>query len=279
MAKKKIINVQGADITLIETNDSDYISLTDMAKGAGGNEQFIYNWMRTRYALDFMGLWENLNNPVFKPLEFERFKNESGANTFLMTPKKWIEATAAIGIFSKAGRYGGGTFAHQDIAFEFGTWLSPAFKLYLIKEFQRLKTEENDSKGLEWDLRRNLSKINYHIHTEAVKTHLIPPRLQATKAEAFIYANEADLLNLALFGTTAKEWKLANPHLKGNMRDLASPEQLVILVNLENLNAEFIKQGLNAADRLKRLNDIAIQQMSILVNVSNQLLLPDSKPE
>ena len=271
MSKRKI-TVQGTEITLIESNESDFISLTDMAKGAGGNEQFIYNWMRTRYSIDFMGLWESLHNPSFKPLEFERFKTESGTNTFLMTPKKWVDATAAIGIFSKAGRYGGGTFAHRDIAFEFGSWLSPAFKLYLIKEFQRLKEEENNIKGLEWNLRRNLSKINYHIHTDAVKSFLIPPRLKQTKGEGVIYANEADLLNLALFGMTAKVWKLNNPEMKGNLRDYASPEQLVVLVNLENLNAEFIKQGLNSEERLKRLNDIAIQQMNILVTVSNKLL-------
>ena len=269
---KRTITVQGTDITLIENNEADFISLTDMAKGAGGNEQFIYNWMRTRYAIEFMGLWEGLNNPIFKPLEFERFKTESGLNTFLMTPKKWVEATAAIGIFSKAGRYGGGTFAHQDIAFEFGTWLSPAFKLYLIKEFQRLKQEENNTKGLDWDLKRNLSKINYHIHTDAVKNYLIPPRLQQTKSEGIVYANEADLLNIALFGMTAKDWKLNNPEAKGNMRDGATPEQLIVLVNLENLNAEFIKQGLNSMERLKRLNDIAIHQMNLLTTVSNKLL-------
>ncbi len=271
MIKRKI-TVQGTEITLIENNDSDYISLTDMAKGANGNEQFIYNWMRTRYSIEFMGLWESLHNPSFKPLEFERFKTESGLNTFLMTPKKWVDATDAIGIFSKAGRYGGGTFAHRDIAFEFGTWLSPAFKLYLIKEFQRLKEEENDVKGLEWNLRRNLTKINYHIHTDAVKNYLIPPRFQDSKSGGFIYANEADLLNLAIFGMTSKDWKLGNPEMKGNMRDYATPEQLVVLVNLENLNAEFIKQGLNANERLKRLNDMAIQQMNILVTVSNKLL-------
>ena len=275
MAKQKTINVQGTDIALVQKNDSEYVSLTDMAKGAGGNEQFIYNWMRTRYALEFMGLWEGLNNPSFKPLEFERFKTESGLNTFLMTPRKWIEATAAMGIFSKAGRYGGGTFAHQDIAFEFGTWLSPAFKLYLIKEFQRLKTEENDTKGLDWDVRRNLSKINYHIHTEAVKNYLLPPRLQHPKGGAFVYANEADLLNLALFGLTARDWKSLNPDLKGNMRDHATPEQLVALMNLESFNAQFIKEGVNANDRLRRLNEIAIQQMAILVNVSNKLLNTD----
>ena len=277
MAKQKIINVQGTDIALVQKNDSEYVSLTDMAKGAGGNEQFIYNWMRTRYTIEFMGLWEGLNNPSFKPLEFERFKTESGSNTFLMTPRKWIEATAAVGIFSKAGRYGGGTFAHQDIAFEFGTWLSPAFKLYLIKEFQRLKTEENDTKGLEWDVRRNLSKINYHIHTEAVKTYLLPPRLKHPKEGAFVYANEADLLNLALFGVTARDWKSLNPDAKGNMRDHATPEQLVALVNLESFNAQFIKEGLNAQDRLKRLNEIAIQQMDILVNISNKLLSSANK--
>ncbi len=269
---KRTITVQGTDITLVENNESDFISLTDMAKSSGGNEQLIYNWMRTRYAIEFMGLWEGLNNTSFKPLEFERFKTESGSNTFLMTPKKWVDATDAIGLFSKAGRYGGGTFAHQDIAFEFGTWLSPAFKLYLIKEFQRLKEEENNVKGLDWNLKRNLSKINYHIHTDAVKNYLIPPRLQQTKGEGLVYANEADLLNLALFGMTAKDWKINNPEAKGNMRDEARPEQLIVLVNLENLNAEFIKQGLNAMERLKRLNDIAIHQMNILTTVANKLL-------
>ena len=206
---KRTITVQGTNITLIENNQSDFISLTDMAKGAGGNEQFIYNWMRTRYAIEFMGLWEGLNNPDFKPLEFERFKTESGLNTFLMTPKKWVDATAAKGIFSKSGRYGGGTFAHQDIAFEFGTWLSPAFKLYLIKEFQRLKEveAEQQKQSLEWNVRRVLSKVNYRIHTDAIKTELVPLRLQDTKMEGLYYASEADLLNLALFGITAKQWR------------------------------------------------------------------------
>ena len=238
-----------------------------MAKGAGGNEQFVYNWMRTRYAIEFMGLWESLNNPIFKPLEFERFKNESGSNTFLMTPRKWIEATDAIGVFSKAGRYGGGTFAHQDIAFEFGTWLSPAFKLYLIKEFQRLKTEENDSKGLEWNVRRMLSKVNYRIHADAIKNHLIPQKMQQTKLEGLYYASEADLLNLALFGLTAKEWREENPTLKGNMRDYATAEQLLVLANLENLNAEFIKMGWDKPARFTKLNDVAIYQMELLIDV------------
>ncbi len=278
---KRTITVQGVDITLIENNQSDFISLTDMAKGAGGNEQFIYNWMRTRYAIEFMGLWEGLNNPDFKPLEFERFKTESGLNTFLMTPKKWVDATAAKGIFSKSGRYGGGTFAHQDIAFEFGTWLSPAFKLYLIKEFQRLKKEEAEQhqQSLEWNVRRVLSKVNYRIHTDAVKNQLVPLRLQNTKMEGLYYASEADVLNLALFGMTAKEWRETNPTLKGNMRDYASAEQLLVLANLESLNAEFIKLGWEKPVRLTKLNDVAIYQMELLVGMPNLGLLGNDDKE
>ncbi len=274
---KKTITIQGNEIQIIPVRQLDYISLTDMAKSAGGNEQFIYNWMRTKYTIEFLGIWESIKNPDFKPLEFERFKNEAGSNTFLMTPKKWIDNTQAIGIVSKAGRYGGGIFAHQDIALEFGTWLSAAFKIYLIQEIQRLKKEENITKGLDWDLRRELSKINYYIHTDAVKDYLVPPRLLNTRLEGSVYANEADLLNLALFGKTSREWKAANPEGKGNMRDSATAGQLLVLANLENLNAEFIKQGLKAEERLQRLNEIAIYQMNLLTTVQNKILNPQVK--
>ena len=272
MTIKKTIIIQGNEIQVIPVKQMDYICLTDMSKSAGGNEQFIYNWMRTKYTIEFLGIWESLKNPDFKPLEFERIKNEAGSNTFLMTPKKWIDNTHAIGIVSKSGRYGGGIFAHQDIALEFGTWLSAAFKIYLIQEIQRLKKEENLIKGLDWDLRRELSKINYFIHTDAVKGHLVPPRLLNTSLEGSVYANEADLLNLALFGKTARDWKAANLESKGNMRDNATAEQLLVLANLENLNAEFIKQGLNSQDRLQRLNEIAIHQMNLLATIQNKIL-------
>jgi hypothetical protein len=272
MANTKTIIIKGSEIKLLSHNNSDYISLTDMAKSADGNEQLVYNWMRTKFTIEFLGIWESVQNPKFKPLEFERFKNEAGSNTFLMTPKKWIDSTDAIGIVSKSGRYGGGTYAHEDIALEFGTWLSAAFKIYLIQEVQRLKKEEQAAKGLKWDLRRELAKINYTIHTDAVKGYLVPPRLLNTQMEGSVYANEADMLNLALFGKTAREWKANMPDAEGNMRDNATAEQLLVLANLENLNAEFIKQGLKAEDRLQRLNEIAIYQMKLLTTVHNKML-------
>ncbi len=269
MAKNKTINVKGTEIAIIESNNTDFISLTDMVKGFG-DDPMIYSWMRNRNTLEFIGIWEEMNNPNFKGNEFVTFKNQAGLNSFNLTPRKWIDATNAIGIISKAGRYGGGTFAHRDIAFEFGSWLSPEFKLYLIKEFQRLKEDENDRLKLDWNLQRTLSKVNYHIHTDAIKENLIPAKL--TKQQiSFVYAHEADLLNMALFGKTAKQWRDnastgSASKAKGNIRDEASLEQLVVLTNLESINAMLIKQKLSQATRLLQLNEMAIAQMKSLVN-------------
>jgi len=269
MPKNKIINVQGREITLISDKVNDFISLTDMARyrDAERTNYIIQNWMRTRSAIEFCGLWEQLNNPNFKSIEFDAFKNESGANSFALTPQKWIDSTNAKGIISKSGRYGG-TFAHRDIAFEFATWISAEFKFYFIKEFQRLKADENDRLKLDWNLQRTLAKVNYHIHTDAIKENLIPKELSKTQT-SFVYANEADLLNVALFGITAKQWRDENPKAEGNVRDMASLEQLVVLSNLESINAVLIHQGLAQSDRLMQLNKIAISQMKSLVGNKN----------
>ena len=266
MAKNKTIHVQGTAITLITDKTNDYISLTDMArfKDAERTNYIIQNWMRTRSAIEFCGLWEQLNNPNFKSIEFDAFKNESGSNSFALTPQKWIESTNATGITSKSGRYGG-TFAHRDIAFEFATWISAEFKFYFIKEFQRLKDDENDRLNLNWNLQRTLTKVNYQIHTDAIKDNLIPKNI-TTAQKNHIYANEADLLNVALFGKTAKEWREENPESKGNMRDDATIEQLVILSNIESINAMLIHQKMEQAERLEKLNIIAITQMKSLLN-------------
>jgi hypothetical protein len=261
-AKQSTIEVQGADITVLSKEKGDYISLTDMAKKFG-DDVLIYSWMRNRNTLELIGIWEQIHNPDFKGLEFETFRKQAGLNSFSLTPRKWIDATGAIGFQSRAGRYGGGTYAHRDIAFEFGSWLSPEFKLYLIKEFQRLKDDENRRLSLAWNLNRTLSKLNYPIHTDAVKAHLIPPEVTPAQA-AITYASEADLLNVALFGQTAKQWRDANPKLEGNMRDHATIEQLLVLANIEGMNAEFIHMSLPQGDRLKRLNQIAIRQMQTL---------------
>jgi hypothetical protein len=247
----------------------DFISLTDIARYRNSSEPFavINNWMRSRSTIEFLGLWEKLCNPDFKPLEFERFKNEAGSNYFVLSPQRWIESTQAIGITSKSGRYGG-TFAHRDIAFEFASWISSEFKLYLIVEFQRLKDEENDRLKLDWNLQRTLAKINYRIHTDAIKETLIPAAV--TKAQASrTYASEADLLNVALFGQTAKQWRDAHPDAEGNLRDHAPLEQLVVLTNLESLNSVLIRQGLPAPERLVKLNEIAITQMRTLLADTN----------
>lgn len=262
--KNRTINVKGAEVTIVTRHEQDYISLTDMVKRFG-DESVLYNWLRNRNTIEFLGIWEHIYNPAFKPLEFERFKTQAGLNSFALSPKKWIEATDAIGIYAKSGR-GGGTYAHKDIAFEFGSWLSPEFKLYLIKEFQRLKDEESRATSLEWSFQRTLSKVNYKIHTDAIKERLLPPRLTATQT-SIIYASEADLLNVALFGTTAAQWRQANPDQPGNMRDTATLEQLVVLSNLESINAVLIHQGLAAKDRLVQLNAIAITQMRSLVGM------------
>lgn len=267
----KIIHVQGVDIQLFEIHETDYISLTDMVKNFG-DSQLIYNWMKNRSTLEYLGAWEQLYNLNFSNEGFDEMRIQSGFNAFTLTPKKWVEATGAIGFMSKAGRYGGGIFAHKDLAFEFGTWLSPVFKLYLIREFQILKDAESKTKNEVWDLRRELAKVNYFIHTDAVKGYLVPPRLLNTRSEGSVYANEADMLNLALFGKTAREWKADNPEAKGNMRDNATAEQLLVLANLENLNAEFIKQGLKSEDRLQRLNEVAIYQMNLLTTIQNKML-------
>ena len=256
------VNVLGTEIAYYQKNEEDYISLTDMVKYFG-DDTLIYSWMRNRNTLEFIGIWEELHNPNFNSNEFVTFKSQAGLNSFNLTPRKWIEATNAIGILSKSGRYGGGTFAHRDIAFEFASWISPQFKLYLIKEFQRLKDEER--KQLGWDIRRNLTKINYRIHTGAIKENLIPSELSKQQINN-IYASEADVLNMALLGKTAKEWRDTNPDKKGNIRDYADISQLVCLSNLENLNAHFINDGLPQDERLVKLNKIAIQQMKLLTD-------------
>ena len=267
MAKSQKIIVKGSEINIIEHQHTDYISLTDMVKGFG-DDTMIYSWMRNRNTLEFIGIWEEINNPIFKGDEFVTFKNQAGLNSFNLTPRKWIEATNAVGFISKAGRYGGGTFAHKDIAFEFGSWLSPAFKMYLIKEFQRLKDVENDRLKLEWNFQRTLAKVNYHIHTDAIKENLIPAELSKQQI-IFVYANEADMLNVALFGQTAQEWRNANPDAEGNIRDQATIEQLVVLSNMESINSVLIHQSLPQSERLIQLNQIAITQMRSLLGYKN----------
>lgn len=269
MAKQKTIVVQGSEIRFYQEKEDDFISLTDIAKKFNDRtDQIIANWLRTRSTVDFLGAWEMLHNASFNPLNFEGIRNQTGSATFVLSVSDWVEQVNAIGIRATAGRYGG-TFAHKDIAFEFLSYLSPTFKLYVFKEFQRLKEVETaqTKQALEWSLKRTLAKVNYRIHTDAVKEHLVPSRIYNTKAEGIYFASEADVLNVALFGVTAKQWREANQEAKGNIRDYASSEQLLVLANLENLNAEFIKQGLAQNDRLTRLNEIAIHQMELLVNV------------
>jgi hypothetical protein len=264
--KNRIINVKGAEVTIATRHEQDYISLTDMVRNFDGGSALIEQWLKNKDTVLFLGVWEQLNNPGFNSLEFEGIRNEAGRNSFFLSAKKWIEATGAIGVHAKAGRYGG-TYAHKDIAFEFGSWLSPEFKLYLIKEFQRLKDEESRATSLEWSFQRTLAKVNYKIHTDAIKERLVPPRL-TSKQTGIIYASEADLLNVAMFGITAAQWRQANPDLSGNMRDAATLEQLVVLSNLESINAVLIHQGLAAPERLAQLNAIAITQMRSLVGIS-----------
>ena len=263
--KNRIITVQRSPIAIATRHDQDYISLTDMVRNFDGGSALIEQWLKNKDTVLFLGVWEQLNNPGFNSPEFEGIKNEAGRNSFFLSAKKWIEATAAIGLHAKAGRYGG-TYAHKDIAFEFGSWLSPEFKLYLIKEFQRLKDEESRTTSLAWSFQRTLAKVSYKIHTDAIKERLIPPLLTPTQTSIF-YASEADLLNVALFGITAAQWRLANTNQSGNMRDAANLEQLVVLSNLESINAVLIHQGLNATQRLTQLNAIAITQMRSLVGM------------
>lgn len=266
MAKYSKIEVKGNEITILKNEYDDFVSLTDIArhKDSGHTDTIIQNWMRNRNTIELLGFWEMLYNSNFKPLEFEGFRKQAGLNSFVMTPKRWVDSTNAIGIISKSGRYGG-TFAHKDIAFEFASWISIEFKLYIIKEFQRLKADENDRLKLEWNLHRTLAKVNYHIHTDAIKENLIPKELSKTQIQ-FVYADEADLLNVALFGITAKQWRDANPDAEGNIRDSATIEQLVVLSNMESINAVLIHQGLKQSERLEQLNKIAIAQMRSLVN-------------
>lgn len=261
----KII-VQNTNITIISVNGDNYISLTDLARYKSDEPNaVIANWMRNRNTIEYLGIWEQLYNPDFKPTEFEGFRMQAGLNAFTLSPKKWIEATGAIGIVAKSGRYGG-TYAHKDIAFKFASWISVEFELYIVKEFQRLKTEEQRLLG--WSAKRELSKINYRIHTDAIKQNLIPAEVTPMQAN-IIYANEADVLNVAMFGMTAKQWREANPDLKGNIRDYATINELICLSNMENLNAVFIEQGMTQSERLVKLNQIAIHQMSVLESGSN----------
>lgn len=271
MAKINRLIVKGISISIFKIANESYISLTDIARNKNAEEpkDVVKNWMRSRTTIEFLGLWEQLNNPDFKGVEFDSFLFEAGSNSFTLSPSKWIVTTNAKGIISKQGN-NGGTFAHQDIAFEFASWVSSGFKLYLIKEFQRLKTDENDRLKLDWNLQRTLSKINYHIHTDAIKENLIPAKLSKQQISS-VYANEADLLNMALFGKTAKQWRDENPDTKGNIRDTATLEQLVVLTNLESINAMLIKEKLSQTERLKKLNEMAIVQMKSLVNRPNTI--------
>lgn len=291
MVTKKVegtIHADGVDIPVITTvdNEDDYISLTDMARHR--NPEFpadvVKNWLRLRSTIEFLGLWEQLNNPDFKLVEFDQFKNNAGSNAFVMSPQKWIKSTDAIGLVSKSGRYGGGTYAHKDIAFEFASWLSPEFKLYIIKDYQRLKGDESHRLALEWSVKRILASTNYRIHTDAIKANLIPPELPKYQ-QGFVYADEADVLNVVLFGKTAKQWRSENPNLKGNMRDHATIEQLLVMTNLEAVNAVLLEQGISQRDRLEQLRRMAVSQLETLTGskgvrklneMHNQLKLPEA---
>lgn len=266
--KKAIINVESKQITVLlnQIGNEDFISLTDMVRGED-SEDMIRNWMRNKNTIEFLGYWELMHNPNFKGVEFDRFMQEAGLNRFNLTPKKWIEATGAIGIMSKPGRYGGGTYAHRDIAFNFGMWISPKFQLYIIQEYQRLKTAESNPRLLEWDVKRTLSKANYTLHTDAIQNFIIPKLSISKKKESIIYATEADMLNIIVFGCTAKEWAEANPNLakkKMNVRDTGTINQLVVLSNLESYNSELIKKGLSKKDRMQLLHKIAKEQLKVL---------------
>jgi len=262
-----MIHANGVDISVVTMvgSEDDYISLTDIARHK--NPEFpadvVKNWLRIRSTIEFLGLWEQLNNPEFKLVEFDQFKTDAGSNAFVLSPQKWIKETGAIGLISKSGRYGGGTFAHKDIAFEFASWISPEFKLYIIKDYQRLKEDEAYRLSLDWNVKRLISKANYKIHTEAIKENLIPPDISKAR-QGFIYASEADVLNVALFGQTAAEWRKANPEAKGNMRDYATIEQLLVLANLESANAMFIENGIEQSERVVTLNQLAINQLKTL---------------
>ena len=291
MANKKVqsvIHANGVDIAVVTSigNEDDYISLTDIAKyrDKDNPRYIIQNWMRSRNTIDFLGLWEELNNPNFNRVEFDAVKSEAGTNAFVMTPQKWVTATGAVGIVSKSGRYGGGTYAHKDIAFEFASWLSPEFKLYIIKDYQRLKGDESHRLALEWNVKRILASTNYRIHTDAIKANLIPPDLPKYQ-QGFVYADEADVLNVALFGKTAKQWRTENPNLKGNMRDYATIEQLLVMTNLEAVNALLLEKGIPQRERLEQLRNMAVRQLETLTGsvgaqklnaLHDQLKLPEA---
>ncbi len=266
---KSIIHAKDTDIAVISAiGQDDYISLTDIARYRSDEpKDVIKNWLRSKATIEFLGLWEELNNPNFKGVEFDSFRNEAGANAFTLSPQKWIDATNAIGIISRSGRYGG-TYAHKDIAFEFASWVSPEFKLYIIKDYQRLKSDEAHRLALDWNVKRLLSKANYKLHTEAIKQNLIPPEITTDK-QGFIYANEADVLNVALFGMTAAQWRKDNPELSGNMRDHATIEQLLVLANLENANAMYIEEGKSRGERAILLNKLAISQLRTLADTAS----------
>ena len=263
------ITVQNTQITVVTINERDYISLTDMVRNIENGLALIEKWLRNKNTIEFLGIWEEMYNPNFNSPEFEGIKNAAGLNRFILSVKQWVEKTNSRGIIAKAGRYGG-TYAHKDIAFEFATWVSPQFKLYLIQEFERMKSKEQ--KLLGWTAKRELSKINYRIHTDAIKQNLIPEEVTAAQA-SIIYAEEADVLNVAMFGQTAKQWREAHPELKGNIRDYASINELICLANMENINAVLIDEGVPQGDRLVRLNQIAINQMRVLENDDNRNLL------
>ena len=269
MNKSNKIEVKGTEINFFTSKNKEFISLTDIARyrDSERSDYILQNWMRNRSTIEFIGLWELFNNPDFNSIEFDGIKNMAGSNSFSLTPKRWIETTNAIGIVAKTGRYGG-TFAHKDIAFEFASWLSAEFKFYLIKEYQRLKEEENDRLKLNWNLNRTLAKINYRIHTDAIKENIIPDNLSKEQTSQ-MYANEADVLNVALFGKTAKQWREENPDSEGNIRDFATIEQLLVLANMESLNAEFIKMSMTQLERLIKLNKTAISQMKSLTLNNN----------
>jgi len=267
---KKLI-VKDVEVALYAKKESDYLSLTDIARFKSDEPaEVVKNWLRSKNTIEFLGLWEQLNNPNFKVVEFDHFKNQAGSNAFTLSPQKWIKATNAIGIISKSGRYGG-TFAHKDIAFEFASWISPEFKLYLIKEFQRLKADEAQREALGWDVKREIAKMNYKIHTDAIKEHIVKDNY-TKRQQQIIYASEADLLNLALWGMTAKEWRDKNPNKDGNIRDYASVAELVVLANLESMNAELIKQGIDKRQRYEILHKMATEQLKSFITNKNKLL-------
>lgn len=292
MAKEKtvtsVIHAKDTEITVLSSSsEEDYISLTDIARYQSDDPSaVIQNWMRNRDTIEFLGLWEQLNNPDFNPLEFEGFKTQAGRNAFVLSPTKWIRSTNAVGLRTKSGRYGGGTFAHKDIAFEFASWVSPEFKLYIIQDYQRLKQDERHQYALEWNVKRLLSKANYRVHTDAIKENLIPPELPSYQ-KSFVYADEADVLNVALFGQTAKEWRAAHPDAKKgeNQRDYATIEQLLVMANLESMNALLISQGMSQEQRAIELNRHAIKLMKQMTGsrsaeqlkqMHNQLKLPEA---